>query len=250
VRWKREVPVFDQGNLGSCTGNAGIGCLSTDPFYATLPTGTKLDEAAAVDLYSAATVIDSAPGQYPPDDTGSDGLSIAKVLKSRGLISGYQHTFTFTDCLKALTNQPVIIGTVWYDSFFNPSTNGEISIDPGSTVQGGHEYVLDEIDTANGRVGFTNSWGSSWGINGRGYMSYATLQRLLAEQGDVTVFVPVTKPAPTPVPTPPAPTPSPVDDVDASLWLDLKSWAKAPHWGANRLAAAHVLDWARKRGLM
>lgn len=247
VKWMREVPVFDQGRLGSCTGNAGIGCLSTDPFYATLPHGTRLDEAAAVDLYSASTVIDGAPGQYPPDDTGSDGLSIAKVLTSRGLISGYQHTFTFTDCLKALSKQPVIIGTNWYDSFFTPKANGEITVDSGATVVGGHEYILDEIDTDNGRVGFTNSWGASWGFGGRAYISYALLQRLLAEQGDVVVFVPQTRPAPTPVPPVPPILP---DAVDKCLWLDLQAWAKTPHWGANKLAAAHVVDWARKRGLM
>jgi hypothetical protein len=258
VRHTRRVPVFDQGSIGSCTGNASTGCLATDPFYDTLPAGTVLDEAMAVRVYSDATVIDPFPGQYPPTDTGSDGVSVAKVLRARGLISGYTHTFSFDDALKALSTQPVITGTNWYDSMFTPDANGIVSITGGAPV-GGHEYLLDEIDVERGLVGFTNSWGSGWGIEGRAYMTFDTLRRLLSEQGDVTAFVSVTKPAPVPTPpvpvdpTPVPPTPVPPmpepTDADHALWDCVKGWATGRRYGLSRKIAGYLTAWAKAKGL-
>src|SRR3954471_15061773 len=72
VRHTRHAAVLDQGNLGSCTGNAMTGALASDPLYAGLPSGTTLDENLAVHLYSVATSMDDFNGTYPPEDTGSD----------------------------------------------------------------------------------------------------------------------------------------------------------------------------------
>lgn len=257
IRWKRDAPTWDQGQLGSCTGNASCGLLVTDPFYATLPAGTVIDESTAVSVYSDATKIDGAPGSYPPDDTGSDGLSVAKILKSRGLISGYTHVFSAQDALKALSTQPLITGTNWYNSMFSPDANGVISIAAGDQPAGGHEYILDEIKIENGvtYIGMQNSWGSSWGIQGRAYMTLDTFTRLLSEQGDVTAFVPISKPAPVPVPpaptpVPPAPTPVPPSDPNASMWTDIKDWACGTRYGKSRSVAARLRAWAKEQGLL
>lgn len=237
VRHERRIPVLDQGQLGSCTGNAGVGCLGTDPFYATvalLPlrhTGSRqladgrllyaLDEEGAVQLYSAATRLDDAPAQYPPTDTGSDGLSVAKALKAAGEISGYQHTFSLQDALLALTVTPFITGVTWYNSMFNPDADGRLIVDPKSGVAGGHEFVVDQLDVEHQRVWMTNSWGAGWGAQGRAYLTWDDYGALLADQGDVTVFVPLTQPAPTP--TPPGPAPDPVAAFLKELGHDLKA---------------------------
>lgn len=270
-KWNREVPTFDQGKLGSCTGNASTGCLGTDPFYTeTVKTvlaklGVVLGEPFAVEVYSEATKIDDAPGQYPPTDTGSSGLAVAKVLVNKGLISGYTHAFSFSALLDALQHSPVIVGTNWYDNMFTPDANGVISI--GGNVAGGHEYIIDEVNVEKQLLGMQNSWGPGWGLNGRAYISFADFQRLLSEQGDVTVFVPLSEPAPTPVPptptpqptpqptptpTPqPTPTPTPTPDpadLDLALWEDIKGWATSRHCGKNKAAANFVLDWAKQKG--
>ncbi|HTY72486.1 MAG TPA: hypothetical protein VMI11_08685 [Actinomycetes bacterium] len=225
VHHARHVPVLDQGTLGSCTGNAMTGLLGTSPFFETLPSGTlsvsdgTLDEKVAVELYSDATKLDSYPGTYPPTDTGSSGIGVAKAAAKQGWISGYQHTFDLDSALAALAVRPVIIGINWYEGFDSPSAEGELTI--SGKVRGGHEIVLDQLDVEQKRVWLTNSWGTSFGVHGRAFLSWDTFSRLLTEKGDCTVPVPVTAPAPTPTP---APQP---DQADTAFWGAAKDWARA-----------------------
>jgi hypothetical protein len=236
VRWARHIPVLDQGALGSCTGNAAEGCVGTSPLFEAIPDSDlnkpgavpNVDEDQAIALYSAATSLDGYAGEYPPEDTGSDGLSVAKACVAAGLISGYRHATSLNAALTALASTPVITGVNWYDSFDSPAADGLITIKPGAQVRGGHEFVVDELDVAKQRIGFTNSWSESWGKSGRGYLSWADFGRLLSEQGDVTVFVPLTQPAPTPTPTPPGPVPAdPLSELAALLrqfWTSVEGW--------------------------
>ena len=87
----------------------------------------SMDENGAVKLYSDAETIDGN-GPYPPNDYGSSGLSIAKALKSAGLISSYQHTFTLNDALLALTTYPILVGINWYQEMFNPLQIGRAHV--------------------------------------------------------------------------------------------------------------------------
>src|ERR1044072_4809916 len=94
MRHLSMIPVLNQGNLGSCTGNAATKNMSYGEFWlvegeSVLSTEDTLkNEIYAVGVYSAATELDPWEGSYPPDDTGSDGLSVAKLLRQRGLING------------------------------------------------------------------------------------------------------------------------------------------------------------------
>lgn len=250
VRHERFIPVLDQGNLGSCTGNSGVGAAGTHPFYPTLKDKVSdWSEAAAVQLYSEATVIDPWEGSYPPDDTGSSGLAVAKVLKDRGWISGYQHTFSFDDLCAALQNGPVLLGINWYNNFFYPNRDGVISVLSRDYVAGGHEVCVDEIDMERQRFGVTNSWGTGWGLEGRFYIPFDLMKRLLSEDGDVVVPVPLTQPAPVPTPSPDPVVEEVVDEDDKVLWEAVKDWAHARHYTDNKKAANAVKKWAASKGL-
>jgi hypothetical protein len=205
VRWTRNTPILDQGNLGSCTGNAIDAILGCSQLYAALSPEQQAaigSEGQAVAFYSLATQLDGYPGTYPPDDTGSDGPSAAKAAMQLGYLSGYQHATTISAAMAALEQGPVITGVNWYNNMFSPDANGLVTIPKHDTVAGGHEFLVDEIDAVRGWVGCDNSWGTSFGVGGRFYMTFATWQRLLGEQGDVTVPVPLSAPAPVPVPVP------------------------------------------------
>lgn len=247
TKHQRRIAVLNQGNLGSCTGNAGVGCLGTDPYYETIPSRTEpllvaqgtysFDEAGAVALYSDATAADDYPGQYPPTDTGSDGLTIAKVLKAHGLISGYQHTFSLDDALKALGVTPVICGTSWLQDMFDPAADGRLTV--SGAVAGGHEYVVDEVDAEHRRVWLTNSWGTGWGVDGRAYLTFEDFGTLLADSGDVTIFTPLTQPAPTPA------------DPDHVLALAAHTWIGRHHTtiAGNAKMATALRRWLAAKGL-
>lgn len=190
IRHVRHVPVFDQGQIGSCTANAAIGCLGTGDFYAAIGRTILTADAAADERYAVSCYSDEQRllgfGPYPPSDRGGSGLAIAKVLKKRSLIPGYRHAFSLAATLTALSKQPVIIGIPWYTGMFTPDLLGQVH--PTGTVAGGHEIVLDQIDVEKKRAWFTNSWGTSWGIAGRGWFSFDDLGTLLSQQGDCTVL--------------------------------------------------------------
>lgn len=246
VLHQRVVPVFDQGNLGSCTGNASVGALGTAPLYDTIK-GQTLDEIFAVQVYSAATALDDFAGTYPPNDTGSDGLSVAKVLKNKGLISGYLHATNLAAMQSALQDTPVIVGVNWYSGFDNPSSTGLVKV--SGQIRGGHEFEVVGIDLENQLFEAVNSWGTSFGINGHFKFSFADMTRLLSEEGDCTQLLPLTVPAPTPTPVPPAPTPAGDPDI-LDWWSATREWTNTKHIGTNGKAATAARILAKAKGLI
>jgi len=208
VLWNRRIPILDQGQLGSCTGNALVGAVGSDPDFATLSAAVQatLNEALAVKVYSKATALDPYPGQYPPDDTGSDGIDACKAAQGFGLISGYTHSTDLASMQQAVMERPVIIGINWYDSFDSPASDGTVSITRGAQVRGGHEIEVVGMDPATSMFRMANSWSDGWGDNGYFQFSFATMTRLLGEGGDVTVPLPLSSPPP-----PPPPGPAPLD---------------------------------------
>jgi hypothetical protein len=179
-------PVLDQGQVGSCTGNATVDALMTLPLWVK---GRALTETDALRIYSEATKLDNAPGWYnlatKKVDTGSDGLSAMKAAKNEGLISGYTHAFGFDHAVAALQLTPVICGINWYEGMFTPDSKGFVSI--SGKIAGGHEICLLGVNLAGQYLTFLNSWGSGWGLKGKFKMTFATFTQLLAEQGDCTV---------------------------------------------------------------
>lgn len=209
--WTDHIDVLNQGELGSCTGNATVHALGHSPFYETLTDELKvsLTEDSAVKIYSLATQLDDFYGTYPPTDTGSSGLDAAKAAVHYGYISGYNHALSLHDALSAVMTGPIIVGVMWYSSFDVPRPDGEMPMD--GYERGGHEVCVWQVDVENERVWIKNSWGPEWGVNGTAWWSFDTFAKLLDNYGDATVFVPLTVPAPTPIPVPvPVPEPEPV----------------------------------------
>lgn len=243
AKHQRRIAVLDQGQLGSCTGNAGIGCMGTDPYWTTVSTKPfySLDENGAVALYSEATANDDYPGQYPPDDTGCDGLTIAKTLQKHNMISGYQHTFSTEDALKALSITSAIVGISWFNDMFSPDVDGRVH--PTGSLAGGHEIVADEVDAENDRVWFTNSWGLNWGVSGRFYLTWDDFDHLLGQKGDVTIFTPNTV-------APPIPTPGPAtSNAKFALALHANNWVNCRHVGDNKRVANAAKIWLNENAL-
>jgi hypothetical protein len=183
TRWATHAPVLDQGQLGSCTGNALAQWLNTDYGKQT----RYLTEDDAVKLYSLATTLDNSPGHYPPTDTGSSGNAVAKAGRKLGYLTGYTWTFSLNGFLAALQTQPVIVGTAFYAGMEDPNSHGIVR--PTGDLEGGHEYLCLGVDYGTNQLEFLNSWGSGFGVHGHFYMSIDDFSHLLTDRnmpGDVT----------------------------------------------------------------
>ena len=179
---------LDQGNLGSCTAQAGTAMLNAHPYHTHF--GTDFDEQFAIKLYEDTTLIDPFPGSYPPDDTGSDGGSVCKELKLRGMITGYEWAFGWQQGIARVKDAPFMQGTNWLSDMFTPNSSGRVK--PTGSIAGGHEYLWVGYEIRSkltpmkyNRSWFCNSWGAGWAINGFFYMTWQDHDDLLNQQGDL-----------------------------------------------------------------
>ncbi len=186
----RGLPL-DQGQIGSCTGNALAGALNGQP---NRQVAGAFTEHGAVRIYELETRLEGQP--YPPNDPGGSGLMACKAGQQLGYVTSYQHAFNIQAALLALVVRPVITGVSWYDSFDAPDSSGRVAIAAQASVRGGHEICADEVIVPAGAtiddldqilVGLWNSWGAQYGLGGKFYWTAATWNDLLGQQGDVTV---------------------------------------------------------------
>lgn len=231
VRWERHGPILDQGNLGSCVANAGTAMLMCDPFWSTLDkqlqkvlSDAQTAEQYAVQTYREVTRIDPFPGSWEPDDTGSDGLSLGKLFKSRGLAAGYEHVMSLDDAHAAIQKGPYPVGVSWLSNMDQPSSEGIVNVSGSS--RGGHEILVTEYDASRDLWWLDNSWSEAFGKNGRFAISSEGYQKLMKLQADGTPMTPSSQPAPEP---------KPVADVPVNFTADqfhtLDKWAgKVRSW--------------------
>jgi C1A family cysteine protease len=203
IDWTRVMsPVKDQGQLGSCVG-FGVTAMKeyeevAERIYAQKeygPTTPELSDLSESYLYW------NAKG-YDPDK--SEGTSIRyamMVLQKKGIptekfwpysdsktgqalpgaeeaaawarIGSYWRVETLEDILTALSRQPIPIGIECFAEIENVASNGIVPM-PSSNSQslGGHCICLVGYDDTKRLLKFKNSWGTSWGDNGYGYLSY------------------------------------------------------------------------------
>jgi hypothetical protein len=191
--------VLDQGASGTCTGHAGVHFIHCAPLShkAFLDPYTLYREAVLLDEYDN----NDGDATLQPNDAlqaGSSGTGIAKALAKRDLIlAEYVWGATLRETVEWVLNRgPVMLGSNWYDSMFNPTLEGYVKITPTASVAGGHEYVLRGVDTRRGVGELVNSWGSRWNSGtgkkcrpGHFLADFETLERLFHEDGDAVSCV-------------------------------------------------------------
>ena len=138
------------------------------------------------ELYKAAQQNDEWAGE------GYDGTSVrggAKALAAAGRIAEYRWAWDIDTVVEALLNVgPLVVGTNWYRSMFEPEYNGDLLVAKGS-LAGGHAYVLNGVNLKRGLLRVKNSWGRSWAGDGRAWMEIETFERLLNEDGEACIGI-------------------------------------------------------------
>jgi hypothetical protein len=262
VRHAAYIGIMDQGDVGSCTGNASVACAYRAPFYAPDAPAWQYEptESGALTWYSQNTAGDDYAGTYyyPTGygvDTGSDGLTSSKVAMQAGIITGYQMAGDLASSLEALQDRPGITGLPWYNSMFDAPASGLLTVDTSSGLAGGHELCVDEVvavdspGNGTGRllVGGPNSWGTSWGARGRWYLPANDWWALRQQQGDVYFWTAKSQPAPLPT----RDSEQTFDDNDLALWVETTPFRHDRHTAPLIVHAAHSLEtWAALKGLV
>jgi C1A family cysteine protease len=195
-------PVYDQGHLGSCTGNAIAGAFHFDRRKQNLPDfvpsrlfiyynersmeGTVGSDAGAFirdGIKSIATKGACKENDWPyviakfADKPPKACYTSASKYKS---LSYFRLNNANLDELKSClaAGYPFVFGFVVYNSFFNGDTNGMVPMPANEPSIGGHAVLAVGYNDINQRFIIRNSWGAAKGDQGYYYMPYQYLTNL------------------------------------------------------------------------
>ena len=175
---------LDQGDQGSCVRHGWAHELACEP----VPV-TGINHDTAVGLYYEAQKVDPwEGGEYPGALAHYEGTAVlagAKACMMTGLIGGYYFALGEEEMALGVSHYgPAVLGTVWTSGMSSPDADGRIR--PTGSVQGGHCYLIDEIDVDYEieRYWLLNSW-IDYGINQRAWLSREDMGVLLKEGGEV-----------------------------------------------------------------
>lgn len=200
-------PVYDQGQLGSCTGNSIAAAIQFERMRQNLPSAGLVPSRLFIYYNERAMegTINSDSGAQIRDgikSAGSQGdcfegtaadqwpyvisrfrrkpppACYAEALKDRA-VSYSRLTPTVAQLKGCLASgYPFVFGFTVYSSFEGPDVakSGVVQMPaPGETVVGGHAVLAVGYDDGAQRFTVRNSWGATWGQKGYFTIPYAYL---------------------------------------------------------------------------
>jgi len=190
-------PVYDQGQLGSCTGNAIAGAMEYERnrqglsdlipsrlfvyYNERAREGTVSSDAGAA-IRDGIKVVNSegvCPETLWPYDIGMFTVKPPKrcyVAAETDKAVQYEAIQTLGDLKDAIaSNLSVVFGFTVYEAFQSPAV-AQSGVLPmpirGEDPVGGHAVVAVGYSDSKNQVIVRNSWGASWGDHGYFYMPY------------------------------------------------------------------------------
>lgn len=181
-------PVLDQGQEGACVGFGVTNELRFRP----VPVHGLDETFARQRIYWEAQKIDPWPGgSYPgasPVYEGTSVLAGVKAASNLGFYGEYRWAFGEPDLALAVSYLgPVILGLNWYSGMFRPDPDDHY-IQPTGTIEGGHCILCIGVNVRSSYYTLYNSWGPTWGRNGRARISRTHMAKLLAENGEACLI--------------------------------------------------------------
>lgn len=214
-----NLPVYDQGQIGSCTANAGVlyrrWLAQKFPQYSAkdqdlsrlflyyqeraLPWNKTTGEDSGASTRDVCIV--TIKTGIPP--SGDDPYNVAKfdqapsseaLADAAAYKAGAYHRVADTDtvisCL--VSGYPVLLGVTLYPSFENISGDGVMPMpspeDMSQGPIGGHEMVIHGYSSSRKALRLQNSWGASWGDGGHLWMPEAYLDNFSLSESDMAII--------------------------------------------------------------
>lgn len=193
----QDTPIYNQGELGSCTANAIAGHLDFNRKKEGEPiiTPSRLfiyynerKSEGSLGYDSGASIRDSVkavknqgavPEKQWPYDISKFTLKPPKVLYNEAIgyedltyLSLSQLLNSFRSCLA--DGYPFVGGISVYSSFPMQSSDGVVPMPniTGDSLLGGHALMFLGYNDQTKLFKFRNSWGDGWGDKGYGYLPY------------------------------------------------------------------------------
>lgn len=199
----RQIPIYDQEDLGSCTANSGCACYR---FESAQVVGDFRFDPSRLFLYYNTRVLEGTPNE----DSGAYIRDVFKALNKWGLAGESFFPYVtsqfarkpteaaYTDGLNNLvvtyasvqqtesvikqtlmSGAAISFGFTVYSSFMSGNwdrTTGMMPIPKRNEyVEGGHAVTIIGWDDSKKAFLIQNSWGTSWGLSGKFWMPYSFL---------------------------------------------------------------------------
>jgi hypothetical protein len=178
VVWLDSDAVLDQGDTPHCVG------FGWAQWGNTAPVDDGFANADGNAIYYECKVVDKETGQ----ENGSTVRSGAKAMQARGRLSAYAFAASADEAHEFVrTIGPIVVGTEWTHGMFEPDAGGFVR--PTGEIAGGHCYLLVGDLPKEGALLFQNSWGATWGMNGRFKMKYADFAHIFQRNGEACAAV-------------------------------------------------------------
>jgi C1A family cysteine protease len=194
-------PVYDQGQLGSCTANAIAGAVQFDLMKESKPVfvpsrlfiyynervieGTVNSDSGAMIRDGIKSI--AHQGDAPEKDWPYDIAKFADKPPAKAFADAKKHEAVSYQRLVQDLNQmkgclasgyPFVFGFTVYESFESQqvATSGQVPMpSPNEKTVGGHAVMAVGYDDSQQRFIVSNSWGNGWGMAGYFTMPYAYL---------------------------------------------------------------------------
>lgn len=171
---------LDQGDEPSCTGFAMAHYLATRPELSLKPVTAPM----ARYLYQVAKTFDQWEGE---DYDGSSVVGVVRAAMSLGYIDHVTYISNADDFFYALRNEGAgIVGSSWYGGMMEPDSSNTIHV--SGDIKGGHAFLINIISPRNGKgVMVHQSWGVSWGLFGKAWISFDDVYKLFETPIEVAI---------------------------------------------------------------
>jgi C1A family cysteine protease len=211
-----KLPVYDQGELGSCTANAGV--LYRRYLAQRFAKYSAADcDLSRLFLYYQERLLDGDPAS----DDGASMRDVFRVLAKTGVCSEADDPYVAADFASTACNNapnnltaahqykigayhrvpdvetartvlasgyPIALGFTVYESFEDIGGDGVMRMPTrGERAIGGHAVVIRGYNDVREVFLVQNSWGPDWGDHGCFHMPYAFLEETQLSEPDMWI---------------------------------------------------------------